>query len=72
MVFSTVFVHRETSGHLIRRGQDQSIFLIKNVEIVKQRVARRSRVPKDHPYRVGWCNCTNYARTTVLFIRWGV
>ena len=72
MVFSTVFVHRETSGHLIRRGQHQGIVLIKNVEKVKRRVARRSKVPKDHPCRVGWCNCTNYARTTVLFIRRGL
>ena len=71
MVFSTVFVHRETSGHLIRRGQDQSIFLIKNVEKVKRRVARRSEVPKDRPCRVGWCNCAKYARTTLLFIRRG-
>ena len=47
------------------------IVLIKNVEKVKRRVARRSKVPKDHPCRVGWCNCTNYARTTVLFIRLG-
>ena len=53
MVFSTVFVHRETSGHLIRRGQHQGIVLIKNVEKVKRRVARRSKVPKDHPCRVG-------------------
>ena len=53
MVFSTVFVHRETSGHLIRRGQHQGIVLIKDVEKVKRRVARRSKVPKDHPCRVG-------------------